>query len=80
MSGEVGKRGGGVRKMMNSENLEREREKKKRKRVFTFFGFWQQTGLDLYKIAAAPISPRVTDRAVKILKPLGRNQESARAD
>ena len=31
MSGEVGKRGGGVRKMMNSENLEREREKKKRK-------------------------------------------------
>ena len=37
MSGEVGKRGGGVRKMMNSKNLERERERKEEnKRVFTF--------------------------------------------
>ena len=32
MSGEMGKRGGGVRKMMNSENLEREREREREKK------------------------------------------------
>ena len=81
MSGGVGKRGGGVRKMMNSENLKRERERKEEKeKGFHGFWFWQCWVRFLSKFSAAPISPRVADPSAKILKPLGRNQESARAD
>ena len=65
MEGEKG--GGWVRKKMNSdkEEREREREERKKRKEITVSVFWQSWVRFLSKIRAAPISPRVNDRAQK---------------
>ena len=80
MSGEVGKRGGGVRKKVNSENLEREREKRKiRRREKRFLKCAANSSEFVQNLGDSALATSTLSGERKN-EPLGRIPPSVRAD